>query len=54
MDSVTVMTNTHIGIALTSLHSLQHKDGIFRNVQNTLIQSFTLSGAIPFNFLLTA
>lgn len=54
MDSVTVMTNTHIGIALTSLHSLQHKDGIFRNVQNTQLQSFTLSSAIPFNFLLTA
>lgn len=54
MDSVTVMTNTHIGIALTPLHSLQHKDGIFRNVQNTRLQSFTLSSAIPFNFLLTA
>lgn len=54
MDSVTVMTNTHIGIALTSLHSLQHKDGLFRNVQHTLLQSFTLSSAIPFNFLLTA
>jgi hypothetical protein len=52
--SATVVTNTHIGTALTSLHSLQHKDGIFRDVDSALMQSFTLAAAIPFNFLLTA
>lgn len=54
MVSVTAVTNTHIGTALTSLYSLQHKDGIFRDVQSALMQSFTLAAAIPFNFLLTA